>query len=196
MNPGGPPRRPRLAMPEQASQSHGIPCRSFFWQEVLFDFKVGAVIDLTPADGLLAQAALHTRIPYTGLVFTPKHADELLHRLRSWLIAGATREGDPWYDPHLVEAITKPKAKAKADATARTVAETRSKAKAKPKVAQASRSSGRRRKKRGSGEEAARTTTTKTAKAKADADTADPFMSEHDEEAESEGEESGESEEI
>ena len=168
-----------------------------FWQEVLFDFKVGAVVDLTPADGLLAQAALHTRIPYTGLVFTPKHADELLQRLQSSLIAGATREGDPWYDPHLVEAITKPMAKAKADAIARTVAETRSKAKAKPKVAQAaSRSSGRRRKKRGSGEEAARTTTTKTAKAKAKADTADPFMSEHDEEAESEGEESGESEEI
>jgi hypothetical protein len=174
------------------------------WQEVLFDFKVGAVVDLTPADGLLAQAALHTRIPYTGLVFTPKRADELLQRLQCWLIAGATREGDPWYDPHLVEAITKPKAKAKADATARTVAETRSKAKAKPKVPQAqgnaSRSSGRRRKKHGSGEEAARTTTTKTAKAKAkakaDADTVDPFMSEHDEEAASEGEESSASEGI
>ena len=175
-----------------------------FWHAFLFDFKVGAVIDLTPADGLLAMAASHTRIPSTGLVFTPKHADELLQRLQSSLIARATREGDPWYDPHLVEAITKPKAKAKADATARTVAETRSKAKAKPKVAQAqggaSRSSGRRRKKRGSGKEAARTTTTKTAKArakaKADTDTADHFMSEHDEEAGSEGEESGESEEI
>ena len=94
----------------------------FCWQEVLFDFKVGAVVDLTPVDGLLAMAALHTRIPYTGLVLTPKHADELLQRLQSSLIAGATREGDPWYDPHLVEALTKPKAKAKADATARTVA--------------------------------------------------------------------------
>ena len=39
-------------------------------QEILFDFKVGAVIDLTLADGLLAQAALPARIPYTGLVFT------------------------------------------------------------------------------------------------------------------------------
>ena len=189
-----PPPQARNAGTSEPVAWHSMP--QLFWQEVLFDFKVGAVIDLTPADGLLAQAAWHTRIPYTGLVFTPKHADELLQRLQSSLIAGATREGDPWYDPHLVEAITKPKAKAKADATARTVAETRPKAKAKPKVAQAqgsaTRSSGRRRKKRGSGEEAARTTTTKTAKAKAKAkaaaDTADPFMSEHDDEAEIEGE--------
>ena len=61
---------------------------TLFWQETLFDFKIGAVIDLTPVDGLLAQAALHARIPYTGLVFTRRHADELLRRLQSLVIAG------------------------------------------------------------------------------------------------------------
>ena len=61
------------------------------WQGILFDFKIEAVIDLTPADGLLAMAELHTRIPYTGLVFTRRHADELLHRLQSLVIA--------WGDP-------------------------------------------------------------------------------------------------
>ncbi len=85
------------------------------WREILFDFGVGAVIDLTPADGLLAMAARHARIPYTGLVFTRRHTDELLHRLQSLVIAGATREGDTWYDPHLVESLntSKPKAKEK-----------------------------------------------------------------------------------
>ena len=46
-----------------------------FWQEILFDLEIGAIIDLTPADGLLALAALHARIPYTGLVVTRRHAD-------------------------------------------------------------------------------------------------------------------------
>ena len=109
------------------------------WQEILFDFKVGAVIDLTPADGLLAMAALHARSPYTGLVFTRRHADELLHRLQSFVIAGATQEGDTWYDPHLVESLTnaKPKAKAKAksNATAETDAETKPKTQRKAKRA-------------------------------------------------------------
>ena len=63
----------------------------FCWPEILFDFKIGAVIDLTPGDGLLAQAVLHACIPYTGMAFTRRHADELLHRFRSLVIA--------WGDP-------------------------------------------------------------------------------------------------
>ena len=84
----------------------------FFWHEILCDFKVGAVIDLTPADGPLARAVLHARIPYTGLVFTRRHADELLQRLQSLVIARATREGGTWYDPRLVESLTTSKPKA------------------------------------------------------------------------------------
>ena len=61
------------------------------WQEILFDFRIGAVIDLTPVDGMLAMAALHARIPYTGLVFTQRHADELLHKLQLLVLA--------WGDP-------------------------------------------------------------------------------------------------
>ena len=86
-----------------------------FGQEILFDFKKGAVINITPADGLLAQAALHARIPYTGLVFARRHADELLHELQFLVIARATREGGTWYDQHLVASLAtlKPKAKDK-----------------------------------------------------------------------------------
>ncbi len=76
------------------------------WHEILCDFRVGAVVDLTPGDGPLAGAALHARIPYTGLVFTRRHADELLRRLQSLVIAGATLEGDTWYNPRLVESLT------------------------------------------------------------------------------------------
>ena len=86
-------------------------------------------MDLTPADGLLAMAALHARIPYTGLVFTRKHADELLQRLQRLVIAGATHEGDTRHDPQLVEALTtskpKPKPKAKTNTIAQTDAETK-----------------------------------------------------------------------
>ena len=101
-----------------------------FWQDILFDFKVGAVIDLTPADGQLARAALQARIPYTGLVFTRRHADELLQRLQSFVLARATREGGTWYDPRLVESLTastKPKAneKAQTNATSETNAGTK-----------------------------------------------------------------------
>ena len=87
-----PPPPPRSAGPREPVAWHSMP--EHFWQEILFDFKVGAVIDLTLADGLFAQAALHARIPYTGLVFTKRHADELLQRLQSFVLARATREGD------------------------------------------------------------------------------------------------------
>ena len=110
-----PPPPPRNAGTSEPVAWHSMP--ELVWQEILFDFKVGAVIDLTPADGLLAQAALQARIPYTGLVFTRRHADELLQRLQSLVLAGATREGDTWYDPRLVESLTastKPKANEKA----------------------------------------------------------------------------------
>ncbi len=88
---GHPPRHhpPRSAGTSEPVAWHSMP--ELVWQEILFDSKIGAAIDLTPADGLLAMAALHARIPYTGLVFTRRHADELLHRLQSLVIA--------WGDP-------------------------------------------------------------------------------------------------
>jgi hypothetical protein len=123
-----PPPPPRNAGTSEPVAWHSMP--ELFGQEILFDFKVGAVIDLTLADGQLAQAALQARIPYTGLVFTRRHADELLQRLQSFVLAGATREGDTWYDPRLVESLTastKPKAneKAKTNATSETNAGTK-----------------------------------------------------------------------
>jgi hypothetical protein len=103
---------PRNAGTREPVSWHAMPV--VFWQEILFDFKVGAVIDLTPGDGMLALAALQARLPYTGLTYTKKHADLLMHRLQMQVVGGATREGDAWYDPQLVDALTKPAPKPKA----------------------------------------------------------------------------------
>ena len=85
------PPAPRNAGTSEPVAWHSMP--QLFWQEILFDFKVGAVIDLTPADGTLAMTALHARIPYTGLTFTPKHATELLGRLQSLVLAAEPPRG-------------------------------------------------------------------------------------------------------
>ena len=106
-----PPPPPRNAGTIEPIAWHCVP--KLCWQEILFDFKIGAVIDLTPADGLLAQAALHARIPYTSLGFTRRHADELLHKLQSLVIARATCEGGTWYDPRPVESLATSKPKRK-----------------------------------------------------------------------------------
>ena len=164
----------------------------------------GAVIDLTPADGLLAQAALHASIPYTGLVFTWRHADEFLQRLQYLAIAVATREGDTWYDPRLVESLTASKLKAneqaKTNATLETKAGTKPTRKKKRRSLQQSPHAPdghpRRidlKKKSGLGEDDTNKTMNRRAQAKDDADTeaGDPCLS--SERSSSTGEESGES---
>ena len=128
------PGRPHAGTSEPIAW-HSLP--ELVWQAILFDFKIGAAIYLTPADGMLAMAALHAHIPYTGRVFTRRHADELLHRLQSLVIARATRERDTRYDPqprgisHYFEAEGEGTKTPKANATAETDAETKLKAKKK-----------------------------------------------------------------
>jgi hypothetical protein len=196
-----PPPQARNAGTSEPVAWHSMP--ELFWQEVLFDFKVGAVIDLTLVDGLLAMAALHARIPYTGLVFTRKHADDLLQRLQSFVLARAAREGGTWYDPRLVEPLTasKPKAneKAKTNATSETKAGTKPKRKKRARLATKPSGTGRASKteksenKSGSGEDNTNKTTKRRAVAKEDADTeaGDTFAS--SERSCSTREESGES---
>lgn len=99
---------------------HALP--SIFWEEVLYDYQIGAVIDVAAGDGSLALAALRARIPYTGVCLTEEHKSKLLSRLKDLLCAGAVRAGDKWYDPTLAKALVQatksqegePSAKAKA----------------------------------------------------------------------------------
>ena len=167
---------PRNATTREPVAWHALPV--LFWQEILFDFKVGAVIDLTPSDGMLALAALQARVPYAGLVFSKKHADTLLDRLMSQVMAGATREGDAWYEPQLVEAITKTTPKPKSGAKdPKPKDPAAGKAKAKPKKgAKKANKEGKTKKGKGTG---------KKKKKKGDESDDDPFVSGEGSESES-----------
>ena len=78
---------------------------SSFWEEVVYDYQLGAILDLACGDGALALTALRNRIPYTGLAFTTYHKDMIMSRLLDLLSAGALQAGDKWYDPSLVKTL-------------------------------------------------------------------------------------------
>ena len=83
---------------------HALP--STFWEEVVYDYQLGAILDIACGDGALALTALRNRIPYTGLAFTAYHRDMIMSRLLDLLSAGALKAGDKWYDPSLAKIIT------------------------------------------------------------------------------------------
>jgi len=72
------------------------------WAELLYDFGVGAVIDLTAGDGAVAMAALRAGCPYTGVTLTDAHATELRKYLHKTAFQAAVTEGDELYDADLV----------------------------------------------------------------------------------------------
>ena len=82
---------------------HALP--SEFWDEVVHDYQLGAIVDLAVGDGSLALTAMRNRIPYTGLAFTAHHKDMVMARLLDLMSAGALKAGDKWYDPNLVKTL-------------------------------------------------------------------------------------------
>ena len=72
------------------------------WAELLYDFGVGAVIDLTAGDGAVAMAALRAGCPYTGVTLTDAHTTELRKYLHKTAFQAAVTEGDELYDTDLV----------------------------------------------------------------------------------------------
>jgi hypothetical protein len=82
---------------------HALP--SVFWDEVVHDYQLGAIVDLAVGDGSLALTAMRNRIPYTGLAFTAHHKDMVMARLLDLMSAGALKAGDKWYDPNLVKTL-------------------------------------------------------------------------------------------
>ena len=64
------------------------------WAELLYDFGVGAVIDLTAGDGAVAMAALRAGCPYTGVTLTDPHTTELRKYLHKTAFQVAVTEGD------------------------------------------------------------------------------------------------------
>ena len=82
---------------------HALP--STFWDEVLHDYQLGAILDIAVGDGSLALTAVRNRIAYTGLCFTTHHKDLVMSRLLDLMSAGSLKAGDKWYDPNLVKTL-------------------------------------------------------------------------------------------
>jgi len=97
------PRERRTDDTEELTFYHALPGK--FWDEVVNDYQLGAILDVAAGDGMLALTAVRNRLPYTGLVFTAVHRDLLMARLLDLLSAGALRAGDKWYDPSLVKTL-------------------------------------------------------------------------------------------
>ena len=75
---------------------------SSLWSEILYDFEVGAVIDLTAGDGAVAMAAIRAGCPYAGVALTDAHVTELRKHLHKTAFQAAATEGDELYDADLV----------------------------------------------------------------------------------------------
>jgi hypothetical protein len=75
------------------------------WGEILYDFQVGAVIDLTAGDGVVAMASLRVGCPYVGVTLTDTHATELRKHVHNTAFQAAATEGDDMYDADLVLAL-------------------------------------------------------------------------------------------
>ena len=83
---------------------HALP--STFWDEVVQDYQLGAILDITVGDGSLALTAVRNRIAYTGFAFTDYHKEMVMARLLDLMSAGALKEGDKWYDQNLIKTLT------------------------------------------------------------------------------------------
>lgn len=97
-----PPQR-RTDDTEELAFYHALPSK--FWEEVVHDFQLGAILDIAAGDGSLALTAVRHRLPYTGIVFTTHHRDLMKARLLEILSAGALTAGDKWYEPSLVKTL-------------------------------------------------------------------------------------------
>ncbi len=64
---------------------------SLLWGEILYNFTVGAVIDLTAGDGAVAMASLRAGCPYVGVALTDTHATELRKRVHNTAGGGTGR---------------------------------------------------------------------------------------------------------
>ena len=78
---------------------HSYPAQ--FYSELIRAFPCYAVIDLTPGEGALAQAAIEHNVMYLGLPFNPHHEQMLMTRLDALLLKSLLQEEHPMYSPEL-----------------------------------------------------------------------------------------------
>ena len=73
---------------------HAFP--SIRWDEVIHDYQLGAILDITVGDGSLALTTVRNQITYTGFALTDEHKDMVMARLLDLLCAGTLKVGDKW----------------------------------------------------------------------------------------------------
>lgn len=82
---------------------HATPVK--FWEEMVHDYSIKAMVDLTPGDGAKALACLRARIPYVGVVFGDAHRAQLFKHLDISVMKFLQTEGDKLYQPGLAQII-------------------------------------------------------------------------------------------
>ena len=57
-----------------------------FFEELIDDYSLGAVIDIGVSDGALALACFHKKIPYTGFCLTQEHKEKVQALLEAHMV--------------------------------------------------------------------------------------------------------------
>ncbi len=70
-----------------------------FFETLVDDYHLAAVLDLTPGPGLMAISCLKKRIPYMGVCLTEAHRTHLQENLLTMLLGEFQDETSPLYEP-------------------------------------------------------------------------------------------------
>ena len=82
---------------------HELPV--VLYSELIWDFSLKSIIDLTPGSGNLAISALRHQIGYLGVVYSAKHAEVLTSHFEETMLQLMQDESSLVYDPALVKVV-------------------------------------------------------------------------------------------
>ena len=81
-------------------------------EELLYDYNVGYLLDLSVSDGKTCMAAIRNRIGMVGVTFNEHHQDRLYERLEAQVFHDMQVADSPLYEPGLVSVVGGKKRKA------------------------------------------------------------------------------------
>ena len=77
----------------------------YFYKALLHGYFVKRVIDTSPGKGAFAEACLQTRTGYFAFAFTEKHRDDLMGRLKYFVMDEMCKEDSVHYEAKCAEAL-------------------------------------------------------------------------------------------
>ena len=81
-------------------------------EELLYDYNVGYLLDLSVSDGKTCMAAIRNRIGMVGVTFNEHHQDRLYEHLEAQVFHDMQVADSPLYEPGLVSVVGGKKRKA------------------------------------------------------------------------------------